>query len=138
MSKLRLLAKDPDDLPLIASAVQDAILRVGDIRYDAKGRFLSLRLSRYMHETKKPQRIESGLRIDGVMSLQSKGVDRSHDDAVTVLLDATFDMTDAPAGTLLLTFAGGGAFRLSVEAMDITLADIGDPRTTKSIPKHDD
>ncbi len=137
MTKLRLLAQDKDDLPLIASAVQDAIMRVGDVRFDRKARYVSLRLSRYRHEVGTPSRIESGLRIDGVMSFQSHGIDTANPDALAVMLDMTFEPIDDLAGMVVLTFAGGGAMRLEVEAVDVTLADIGKPRNTKSVPDHD-
>ena len=137
MTKLRLLARTPEDIPLIASSVQDSILRVGDVRFDRKARYVTLRLTRYRHEADKPARIEAGLRIDGVMSFQSQGIDTSNPDALAVLLDVTFDPIDKVAGIFTLTFSGGGAMRLEVEAVDITLADTGEPRATKSIPQHE-
>ena len=42
MSKLRLRAESQADLEIIAAAVQDAILRVGEINYDLRGRSLTL------------------------------------------------------------------------------------------------
>ena len=41
MSKLRLRAESQADLEIIAAAVQDAILRVGEINYDLRGRSLT-------------------------------------------------------------------------------------------------
>ena len=137
MKNLRVIAKDADDAPLIASAIQDAILRVGGLHYDPMGRYFSLRLSRYMHEAKKPARIESGLRIDDVLSVQSHGLDRANPDAFAVVLNVEFEAGAAPGGTLILTLAGGGAIKLSVEAVEMILADTGKPRPTKFIPSHD-
>jgi len=97
MTKLKLLATDTSDLEVVASAVQDSIFQIGQTRFDGQGRSFTLRLSRYMHETKTPQRIECGLRFDGVMS----------------------------------------TIRIAVEGIDVTLADRGDARPTKRIPKHD-
>jgi len=136
MTKLRLIANSQDDLPLIASAVQDAILNMRGIRFDRKARYVSFRLSRYRHEAETPSRVEAGLRIDGVISVQSKGVDKTNPEAMTVLLDVTAEMIDKVAAVLTLIFAGGGAMRIEVEAIDVTLADIGEPRKTKSIPSH--
>jgi hypothetical protein len=133
MTELKLRA----DIEVFASAVQDAIFQIGQTRYDAPGRSFTLRMSRYMHEAKSPQRIESGLRFDGVMSVQSTGVDTAKSEAYAVILGLEFETGDAPAGQFNLLLAGGGVIRLAVEAIDLTLADVGDPKPTKRIPKHD-
>jgi len=137
MTDLKLRAVDSPDIEVIASAIQDAIFQIGQTRYDSAGRSFTLRLTRYMHETKKPQRIESGLRFDGVMSVKSQGVETGKSDAFAVVLGLEFELQDAPAGQFNLLLAGGGIIRLSVEAIDITLADRGDPSPTKRIPDHD-
>lgn len=134
---LKLLANDADDLKIVASALQDAILRVGDIRYDPVARSVSLRMTRFRHETKKAERVECGVRIDGVMALQSRGIERGKPDAYMVMLDMTFELTDAPAGFVDITLAGGGALRLTIEGLDLILSDVGESRTTKSKPDHD-
>lgn len=134
---LKLLANDADDLKIIASALQDAILRVGDIRYDPVARSVSLRLTRFRHEAKKAQRVECGVRIDGVMSLHSRGIERGTPDAFMVVLDLAYEATDAPAGFLDVTLAGGGALRLNVEALDLLLSDVGEGRETRIKPDHE-
>ena len=133
---LKLIANDTDDLKIISSALQDAILRVGDIRFDPVGRSISLRASRFRHESERKERIECGVRIDGVMSVQSLGVSRDNKDAFIVILDALFEETDAPAGHLDITLAGGGALRMHVEGLEVLLADVGEPRATKAQPDH--
>lgn len=134
---LKLLANDTDDLKIIASALQDAILRVDDIRYDPVARSVSLRMTRFRHETKTAQRVECGVRVDGVMALQSQGIERGKLDAFMVVLDLTFETTDGPGGHIDITLAGGGVLRLSVEGLDLLLSDIGEGRATRSKPDHD-
>jgi hypothetical protein len=133
---LKLIATDKDDLRIIASALQDAILRLRDIQYDPVGRAVSLRLTRFRHEGDRAERIECGVRIDGVMTLQSLNVSKDDKEAFIVLLDMTFDATDAPAGDLDIILAGGGRLRMAVEGLDVLLADVGDARPTKSQPDH--
>lgn len=133
---LKLLASDTDDLKVIASALQDAILRVGDIRFDPVARSVSLRLSRFRHEQDRAERIECGVRIDGVLTVQSQGVKREAENAFVVVLDVVFELTDAPAGHIDFIFAGGGTLRLSVEGLDLLLADVGNGRKTRSEPDH--
>jgi len=125
------------NLKLLASAVQDSIFQIGQTRFDGQGRSFTLRLSRYMHETKMPQRIECGLRFDGVMSVSSQGVATEKDEAFAVILSLEFKAEDNPAGHFYLKLAGGGTIRIAVEGIDVTLADRGDARPTKRIPKHD-
>lgn len=134
---LKLLANDTDDLKIIAGALQDAILRVGDIRYDPVARSVSLRLTRFRHEAKQAQRVECGVRFDGVMSLQSRGIERGAPDAFMVVLNISYDETDAPAGFLDITLAGGGALRLSVEGLELLLSDVGEGRATRIKPDHE-
>ena len=133
---LKLLANDADDLKVLASAMQDAIIRVGDIRFDPASRSLTLQMSRFRHENAKPARVRTGLRADGVLAVRSQGLDRERPEAFAVLLDAQFSETDAPAGTLDLVFAGDGVLRLEVEGLDLTLADAGETRRTRSTPSH--
>lgn len=137
MTELKLRAADASDIEVIASAVQDAIFQIGQTRFDSKGRSFTLRLSRYMHESSMPQRIECGLRFDGVMAVKSHGVSTEKSDAYAVLLGLEFLSSDVPSGAFELKLAGGGTIRVEVEAIDVTLADRGDPRRTKRVPKHD-
>jgi len=137
MNKLRLRASDSSDLEVIAGAVQDSIFQIGQSRYDKAGLSFTLRLSRYMRETETPQRVEAGLRFDGVLSVKSQGVDLSKQEAYAVILGLKYESNDTPAGMISVTLAGGGVVQIAVEAIDVTLADIGDPRKTKRIPKHD-
>ena len=137
MNKLRLRASDTGDLEIIAGAVQDSIFQIGQSRYDKAGLSFTLRLSRYMREMDTPHRVESGLRFDGVLSVKSQGVDLAKQDAYAVILGLIYEATDTPAGIVSVTLAGGGTIQIEVEAIDATLADIGDARKTKRIPKHD-
>ena len=136
MSKLRLKAETQADLEIIAAAVQDAILRVGEINYDLRGRSLTLRMTRFQHESDKAARAQSGLRFDGVLGVRTRGIDRSDPEAMAVLLNIVFNETDKPAGAISLIFAGGGELQADVECLDVTLADVTDARQTDKLPLH--
>lgn len=137
MTELKLRAVETSDIEVIASAIQDGIFQIGQTRYDSTGRCLTLRMSRFRHEANTPQRIECGLRFDGVMGVKSKGVETSKADAFAVILSMNFIAEDGPAGHFELNLAGGGMIWIDVEAIDLTLADRGKPRPTKHIPTHD-
>ena len=140
MKPLRLKAQDASDLQVIASALQDAVVAVDTLRYSRSGMHFTLRGSRFRHESSDSERVLTGLRIDGVTAARTRGIDRSKPDSFAVLLDIAFDdddAADAIGGTLNLTFAGGGAIALDVEALDILLADVGEPRSVTAIPSHE-
>jgi len=144
MSKpLKLKAESVDDLVVISAALQDAILKVGEIAYNSKGRFVTLRLSRFRHEDgRKSERVQTGLRIDSVLSVKSRLLDRSDPDAYAVLLDCAFDKASKkksdPEGVLRLIFAGGGELSVSVECIDMVMADVSEARETDKLPIHYD
>ena len=140
MSGLKWLAKDAEDLGIVAAALQDAILRVGDISYSSKERSLSLRLWRFRNESKKSERVLTGFRLDDILSIKARGIDRSDPEALLVLLDVHFTPypEDPPGGLIALQFAGGGELRLEAEAVEAICADISDPKGTDKIPLHPD
>ncbi len=135
---LRLKAETEQDLSVISASLQDAIARVGDISYSARGRTFTLRLTRFKHETSSsPERILTGLRIDGVLGARLRGIDRSDPEAMIVLLAIIFTPdTSGFSGALRLVFAGGGEISLDVECLDIILADISKARLTDKVPLH--
>jgi len=141
---LKLRAESKDDLVVISSALQDAILKVGEIRYDGKGRYLSLRLSRFRNEDDDAnERIQTGLRIDSVLGVKSRGIERGDPEAYAVLLSVIFDnkntiSAEDPGGFIRLILAGGGEIDVQTECIDVTLADISEARKTDKLPIHYD
>ncbi len=142
MDKLKLRVESDEDIVILSSVLQDAIMRVKDITYNAKQRALTMRLTRFRHEDKtRNLRVLSGLRIDGITSLRAKGVDQSNPDALVVLLSLNFTAeteSENLGGALRLVFAGGGEIVAKVECLDVTLADVSDDRETDKLPLHPD
>lgn len=135
---LRLRAETREDLAIFSAALQDAITRVKDISYDAGARALTLRLSRFRHENKAGgERVLTGCRVDGVLALKSKGINQSDPDAMAVLLSINFTPGEtAPGGVMRFVFAGGGELQAEIECIDMTLADVSEPRKTDKRPLH--
>lgn len=133
---LNLKAETAEDLSIISGAVQDSILRVQGIIYDKKAKSLTLALQRFRREAEKPSRILSGLRFDGVLGVQSSGIDKSKSDAFMVLLSVAFEPEEEGAGELIFEFAGNGKLRAKVECLEAMLLDRGDPWAAKSVPDH--
>jgi hypothetical protein len=138
---LRLLAEDQDDLEVISAALQDAIAKVGDIEWDAKGRRFTLALNRYLWEVPGGllgNRVRAGLQFGSVLAVKSRNLRRDPPDAVIELLAVRFEPGEAPGGRVRLAFAGGGDLELTVECVDAALADISAPWPTPSTPAHEE
>lgn len=136
VAPLKLLAESQEDLGVLSAALQDAVAKIGDIAFDARARTLTLALNRYRWEAKGAERVRSGLQINGVLGVQSQNLRLGAKDAVVDLLKLEFQDGDLPGGTILLTFAGGGALRLNVECIDVVLADVSAPWPARSKPVH--
>ena len=135
--KLKLLAETKDDLGIIAAALQDAIVRIGGIHFDKTRQTLVMTASRFCHEAEDPTRIQSGLGIHNVLSVQMKGINRADPNSFMVLLEMAFVPADEPpSGYVHLIFAGGGEILAHIECLEVRLIDMQNQHKTKSIPVH--
>ena len=134
---LKLLAEDADDLSVIAAALQDAVAKIGDIRFEKASRRLTIAFNRYRWESEGGERIRSALQLGSVLSVEARRLRRGAKDAVVELLTMTFEPGEAPGGALTLSFAGGGDLRVSLDCVDAILADISAPWPTPRRPHHD-
>lgn len=140
---LNLGAQDGDDLQVIAALTQDAVFPITEMRWQARQRRFALLLNRFRWEDDardrhRPERVQSLLVVDNVLRVASQGIDRTDPDTILSLLSLAFEPGQDGAGDLLLTLAGDGAIRLSVEALDITLKDVTRPypAPSKKAPHH--
>ncbi|MDZ4760084.1 MAG: DUF2948 family protein [Alphaproteobacteria bacterium] len=137
---LKLLADDAESLSVIASAVQDALVRPSEIRFDARARGLVIAMNRFRWEvagSRAPYfRSRAVLVFSGVETVQSSALPRRAD-TVLALLDVRFTAAaDPPGGIVQLVFAEGGRIRLDVECIDVTLLDTGQHWPTRRKPDH--
>lgn len=134
---LRLLAEDAEDLSVIAAVLQDAVAKIGDIRFEKANGSLTIAFNRYRWEGEGGERVRSALQLGSVMGVQARRLRRGAKDAVVELLTMTFEPGEAPGGALTLSFAGGGDLRILLECVDAILADISAPWPTPRTPRHD-
>lgn len=134
---LKLLAADAEDLKVVASALQDAVAKIGDIQFDARGRLLTIGFNRYCWEVGSDLRVRSGLQVGSVIGLQARHLRRHARDAVVELLTIAFEPDEEPGGALVLSFSGGGDLRARVECVDLVLADVSAPWPARRTPTHD-
>jgi len=140
---LNLVAQDADELQVLSALIQDAIFPITEMTWQAKQRRFGLLLNRFRWEEgargqTAPERVQSILVVDNVMSVASQGVDRAETDMILSVLSATFEAGDDGAGDIVFTLAGDGAVRVSVEAIEMTLKDVTRPYVapSKKAPKH--
>ncbi|MBO6718108.1 MAG: DUF2948 family protein [Rhizobiaceae bacterium] len=142
MQPLRLVALDEQDLQIVSAHVQDAVTRVGEIHFSAADKQLAIPINRYAWEKKRRffsrrgERRRSVLHFNRVLAMRSVGIDRTSPDTVLSLLAIDFAATDAPAGEIVLIFAGGAAISLNVEVIEVQLGDLGGAWEAAARPRH--
>ena len=140
---LRLIAEDSADLEIISSAVQDAVLKAENLKYDRKRRRFTLEVNRFQWEDSKtkrgPQgRVRSLLAIDGVLSVKTRAITKVDPDLVLSILSVQFEAAaEPPGGKISILFSGDGELALEVETIDATLLDSAYEWTTRQRPDHD-
>ena len=144
---LRLIAQDGEDLKVISSLVQDAVLPVTELKYDAKRRRFALMLNRFRWEDRSEaeqvgrayERVRSVMVVEDVLKVRTQGFDRADKDLILSLLSLDFTPGEEGAGRLTLVLAGDGAIALEVEALEVRLDDVTRPYRAPSgkAPRHD-
>ncbi len=142
MDLLKLLALDEEDLNIVSAHVQDAVMKVGELSFVPATNQFVVPMYRFAWEKEaslsrpQPERRNSMLHFDRVLSAKLSGISRAKPDEVLSLLAITFTAGDAPAGTVELVFAGGGSIRLGVECVEARLVDLGGAWSASSRPAH--
>ncbi len=147
MEELKLVALVKDDVAVISAHVQDALVKVGDVFWrPSEHRFL-MALNRFdwmkvadtddlKNNSSDYRRCRTALRFERVISCKYRGLDQTSKGSRLNLLVVEFAERDAPAGTITLTFSGGGAIRLEVECLEAELADLGEVFSAAACPDH--
>ena len=137
---LRLLAEDADDLQVISAALQDAVAKLGDIKWEPATRRLTVALNRFRWEagSRTAERVRAGLQLGSVLSVKARRLRRDAPRAVVELLAVEFEPAEAPGGVILLRFAGDADLRCEVECIDAVLTDVSAPWGAKGRPEHGD
>lgn len=145
---LNLGAVDADDLKVLATLAQDSVFPASEMAWHPNQHRFALLLNRFRWEDKEAatrrgrdfERVQSLLVFDSVLSVASQGIDRTDKDTILSLLDIEFEPSEDGAGHVLLTLAGDGAIRLTVETVDVALKDVTRPYLAPSgkAPQHPD
>ena len=138
---LKLRAEDEDDLTVMSSQLQDALVPIADMAFLGEKQLFIMVVNRFMWERvaePTPQsgepiflRTNCGVRFCGVRGVRYRGLDRSDRRQVLNLL-----AIEAADSGVLLRFAGGGDVRLDCDKVDCRMQDIDEPWPTRHRPAH--
>jgi hypothetical protein len=147
---MRLVAKDAEDMAVVASCLQDALVPLAEMRFLKEEKRFVMLVNRFRWEQAgdavKPelkgdasyadaapdQRINSGICIDGVTTVRSRGIDRNKPAKFLSLMTIGLDGPNR----LNLVFSGGGAIQLGIESPSVFLQDFGEAWPTQWRPDH--
>jgi hypothetical protein len=141
MEELKLVALDRDDIAVVSTHLQDAVVKVADIYWRPHEQRLVLALDRFdwvaATETRPDlRRCRAALRFERVQCCKCRNVNQADKDASLNLLAVEFAESDSPAGVVTLIFSGGAAMRLEVECLEAELVDLGPTWATADCPDH--
>jgi hypothetical protein len=138
MQLLKLVALDRDDVDVISTHLQDAVVKVGDIHWEPAARRLTLELNRFRWEAQdRTERVRAGLQVGCVLSVKARRIRRGAKDAVLELLALRFEPGEAPGGRVVFEFADGGDLSAEVECLEAVLADLSGAWPARRAPSHD-
>lgn len=140
---LKLRAEDAEDLAVIASLLQDAVVPVVDIallsQENGHQQFVLI-ACRFCWEKSygEPvptencsERVHTVLTFNGVQRVQYRHIDRDNKDSILNLLTIKHD-----PGVVTLFFAGDATVRIECDQIACVLQDMCAPWPTKFVPQH--
>ena len=147
---LHLKAEDEEDLAVISSCLQDALVPLSDMRYEPDIKRFTLALNRFRWEEARAaapgqaqrayERIACGVAFDEVENVSLRGIERQKRDRLLELLAVVPGAAESRASpeekAILLLFAGGGTIRLECRRLSCRLDDFGEPWPTNWQPRH--
>ena len=137
---LKLRAEDEEDLTVISTCLQDALVPVRDFAYVPTDREFLFVANRFCWENglrRVPgeaayERTLCGIRFSEVAAVSYSGFRRGNDGRILSLLAIR-----AENGAVHLEFSGGATIRLEVARILCHATDIGEPWPTPWLPRHD-
>jgi hypothetical protein len=141
---LRVRAEDLEDLTVVAAYLQDAIVPVSEMSFEAAENRFVLVAGRFRWEIAPDgkvaegqdtpfERVHTGIRFEKVRKVRTRGIDRRDPGQMLNLLSLAY-----ADGTVDLVFAGESTIRLDVDSLSCHVEDLGTPWPTVFRPSHDD
>jgi len=136
---LRLLAKDKEDLTIVATHLQDAMLPLMSFVYEPKKETFSLLANRFCWEhppidhegAPMYHRVHSGITFNNVEKIHYRGFDRKKGPEILNLLTL-----QAKTGAIHMICSGNNEIRITSKKLHCHLGDIHHPWPTRKKPTH--
>ena len=150
---LKVIARDAEDLAVVAACLQDALIPLNEMRYLPQERRFIMVANRFRWERAAKgsqeaapegdasfdsdedfgalQRTNAGICIDRVLAVRSRNIDRSKPDEFLSVLSLQLE-----GNKLSFLFAGGGVIQVEIEALALYLSDLGKAWPTQWQPDH--
>lgn len=137
---LKLIAKDLEDLQILAAHLQDSLLPLVSMTYDPEEKTFTALANRFCWEHEPIQhegkslyhRVHTGLHFRHVSKVLHKGFKR-HGPVRTLNL---LTIHGEKKGAIHLVFSGGHEIRLEIDDLHMHMADLGQAWPTRKRPKH--
>jgi hypothetical protein len=151
---IRLMAKDAEDLAVVAACLQDALVPLSEMQFLKDESRVVMLLNRFRWESASEsdllqakgrpvdasfadaaaghQRVNSGLCIDRVTAIRSRNIDRAKPGKFLSILTVGLDGPNK----LNLLFSGDGAIQLDIDGLSLFLQDFGEAWPTQWRPDH--
>ncbi len=145
-NKVKLMARDAQDLSILSALMQDAIGKTSEIAWLPEKRIFALVVNRFRWEdaadaeaqSRSYERVRAGLHVEDVADAKFRGFDVAKGQEAFEILSITFNEGEDGTGHVIIDCAGGAGFDLTVEALDVRMSDMDTIWRTKHLPKHED
>jgi hypothetical protein len=142
--RLRLRARDAEDLSVIAACLQDALIPLSEMAYLPDERRFMAAFTRFQRERmadpNQPEGLtqsQSVLVLEDVEAVKVRGLDSRFGAVRFELLTLISEPADEGLVHITLLFAGDAAIQLHARNIVATLEDFGAPRPATTAPSHD-
>jgi hypothetical protein len=143
--KLKLRARDSEDLQVLSACLQDAILPISDMNYDraarrfvvVANRFCWERVSDVAYEAGSDgfERVNCGVVFEGVAGVKLRHIDRA-DRSLLLSLLAIRAAAQPKGCAIMLVCSGERDIRLEVDQISVQLEDFDGHWPTANRPNH--
>ncbi len=147
--RLRLRALSIEDVEVLSTLLQDAIIPGEDMTFDRPGRRFVMVANRFCWDRPAVAGITTdsgaplyerqlcGIQIHGIDQVQTVGMPASRRGALFNLLAISATIVDGVA-TVEMLFSGGASLRVDSDSLLILAEDLEEGRPTPNLPSHSD
>ena len=143
IGRLNLTGENEEDLNIMSAYLQDSIVLTKDITFLKKNKSFIMMANRFMWEDpekglfREAKRIRTAIKFANVIKVKSKNIGQKNASEPLDFLAMKSNIDNDENKKIKIFFAGNSAIFMLLEAIEITMNDLGEPWSVKSIPKHE-